>query len=133
MKAKTKAEIKQNIVFAPEDLEQLERVAERIGGNVYIVNQNTGSINVQNNLVDCLATKFKQRIGLKEVMDQLRELYINFALAECKTVTAAAKRLKVTERTLFNHRYKYKKAPVDEPRPDLVITKDAIFKKGFPD
>ena len=65
---KTKAEIVTNLIIDEKTLASLEKVK----GNVYIVNQNTGSINLQTNLVDCLANQFKKHKGLDEILTQWR-------------------------------------------------------------
>jgi transcriptional regulator with PAS, ATPase and Fis domain len=95
----TKAKINQEIIFDDETLAELKKV----DGNVYIVNHNSGSVNVQLNLIDCLAQKYKQGVGLLGVLEQVRRLYISMALADHRTLKTAAQRLKVTPTTLCRH------------------------------
>jgi hypothetical protein len=131
MAVKTKAEIVTNLIIDEKTLASLEKVQ----GNVYIVNQNTGSIYVQTNLTECLCVKLKQGAGLKAIMDEIRQLIISMALTESKNITQAAKKLKITTGAIYHHRpdlagkaIEYKKAPIENPRPDLEINEGHIVK-----
>jgi hypothetical protein len=96
---KVKAEINQSISLDDKTIEDLKHV----DGNVYLVNMNSGSVNTQVNFSDCLMDYYKQGIGLFAILEKVRRLYVNLALTDCKTKTEAARRLKVSPKTIWNH------------------------------
>ena len=44
---------------------------------------------------------YKQGMGLLGVVEKVRRSYVNLAFADCGTQAAAAKRLKITQKTLW--------------------------------
>ena len=97
---KTKAEINQIIKIDSEDLKELKAV----NGNVYIVNKNTGNITSEVTVSDLAFELYKQGGGLLGILNRVRTLLVNIALADCGGNQAkAARRLKVDPRTIFNY------------------------------
>jgi hypothetical protein len=96
---KTKAEINQEIKIDDETIEKLQQVK----GNVYIVQSNNGSINSSisaASLSDILLEHYERGVGFKELVNQVKKIYISFALQKSINVAEAAKRLKVDRRLL---------------------------------
>ena len=92
---KTVAQINQAISLDDKTLDALKGV----DGNVYIINNNSGNVQTQTNLSDCVMDMYKQGIGLHAMLEKVRHLACQLALSDCKTQYEACKRLNVTERT----------------------------------
>jgi len=75
---------------------------QKVNGNVYIVNTNSGNIQTQINLSDCLVEMYRQGVGLFGMIARCRRLYIGLAMADCKTHKQAARKLKVSEHTVWS-------------------------------
>ena len=98
---KTKAEINQIIKI---DNDELKTLLEHIDSNVYIINNNSGNIQTQENLSDCLMDLYRQGVGLLGVLERVKHLYISRALTDCKTQKQAALKLGVSTRTIVREK-----------------------------
>jgi hypothetical protein len=91
----TKAQISQIVNIDDDTLKELQKVE----GNVFIVNTNSGSISTNNSerplLSECLYGLYLQGDSLNTVLYKVRRMYVEFAMADTFSVTAAAEKLGV--------------------------------------
>jgi len=101
---KNKAEINQSITIDDEALDKLSHVQ----GNVYIINSNDGSINTQINasaLSDCLERYYKDGISFKEIVTEVKRLYLSFAVRDSVNYSQAARRIKLDRKAIEYYFY----------------------------
>ena len=110
----TKSEINQSIKLDDGDIDKLKDFP----GNIYLVNNNSGSINTQNTqnslqsegLADSIYKLYKEGVGYYAIVDRVKFLLMCLAMADCGTAVAASYRLKVSNRTVERYMYGNKNA-----------------------